>query len=124
MLHVLSLHTRLHVTITLVLVALLLWGLLNALRGSFGQGYLAALWVAELLIVAQAVLGVILLINSPQPLRMAMHIVYGLIALMILPGTLSFNRERTTRREALIYALVCFSLVIVVMRSYQTGGGV
>jgi hypothetical protein len=120
--HIVLLHARLQVTISLALAALLLWGLVCALRGSVGRGYIAALWVVELLGAAEAMLGLPLLLSSGRPLSMAMHMIYGALTVSMLPGTILFARGRAGRREALTYAFICLLLLVVAMRAYQTGG--
>ncbi|NNJ13231.1 hypothetical protein EKD04_023175 [Chloroflexales bacterium ZM16-3] len=119
--HLALFHARLQVTITLALAILVLWGLVCALRGAVGRGYTAALWVAELLIIAEALLGAPLLLGGARPAGLAMHMVYGAVALGLLPGVIAYSRGRAGRREALIYAAVCLFLLGVAMRAYQTG---
>jgi hypothetical protein len=123
MLHLISLHARLQVTILFVLIALLLWGLVCVLRGGVSQGYTSALWVAVLLVVAQSLIGLALLFTTGQFLRMAMHLVYGGLTLAMLPGALLAARRRGGRREALIYTTVCMLTFVVTLRTYSTGGG-
>jgi hypothetical protein len=114
------LHSRLQLTISGVLVALIIWGLLSAWRGRVGQGYLAAIWVAELLLVAQALLGLALLVAGGQPARVALHIIYGVVAVVCLPAALAYNRGRATRWEALVFAAACLFLLGVVIRAFET----
>ncbi|MEI7772490.1 MAG: hypothetical protein WCI67_21050 [Chloroflexales bacterium] len=121
--HLTLLHSRLQITISLALAALVLWGLACALRATVDRGYTAALWVAELLIVAEALLGLPLLLGAARPARMAMHLVYAAVALALLPGAIAYGRGRAGRREALTYAAVCLFLLGVAMRSGLTGGG-
>ncbi len=119
--HLATLHARLQVTITLALAALLLWGLLCALRGSVGRGYVAALWVAELLIITEGLLGLPLLFSSGQAGRLALHIIYGLVAAALLPGAIAYGRGRSGRWEALTFAVVCLFMLGVAARAYETG---
>ncbi|MBX0327716.1 hypothetical protein K2Z83_08510 [Oscillochloris sp. ZM17-4] len=120
--HLALFHARLQVTITLALAALLLWGLVCALRGAVGRGYTAALWVVGLLIIAEGLLGLPLLLSSARPARLALHIVYGAVAAALLPGAIAYSRGRSGRWEALTYAAICLFLLGVAARAYQTGG--
>jgi hypothetical protein len=122
MAHLALLHTRLQITISLALAALVLWGLLCALRGSVGRGYVAALWVAGLLILAEALLGLPLLLGAARPARLALHLVYGAVAAALIPGAALYCRGRSGRWEALTYAAACLFLLGVAARAYQTGG--
>ncbi len=121
--HLTLLHSRLQITISLVLAALVIWGLVCALRGIVGRRYTAALWVVELLIIAEALLGLPMLLGAAWPARLAMHMVYGAVALALLPGAIAYGRGRAGRRQALTYATVCLFLLGVAMRAALTGVG-
>ncbi len=114
------LHSRLQLTISAVLVALIVWGLICAWRGRVGQGYLAAVWVAQLLIGAQCLLGLGLLLADGRPGRLALHIIYGAVAAACLPAALAYNRGRATRWEALVLAAASLFLLGVVIRAFET----
>jgi hypothetical protein len=116
------LHSRLQITIALTLAALVLWGLVCALRGGLGRGYLAALGMAQLLILAEAALGLALLIGAARPARLALHIVYGVVACALLPAARAYSRRRADRWAALTYAGACLFLLGVAIRAAQTGG--
>lgn len=116
-----QLHSRLQLTLSALLALLVLWGLVCAWRSRVGQGYLAALWVAQLLIGAQCLLGVLLLAgNLGAAGSLALHIVYGIVALLCLPGAFAYNRGRTGRWEALVFATVSLFLLGVVIRAFET----
>lgn len=115
------LHSRLQVTIAIALAVLVLWGLLCAVRGKVGRGYMAALAIGQLLLVAEGLLGLVLLFGASTPARLALHIVYGVVAALVLPGTALYNRGRSGRWEALIYAAAALFLLGIAIRAYQTG---
>jgi hypothetical protein len=119
---ILLLHGRLQLTIAALLALLLLWGLACALLGRVGRGYLAGLWVAQLLIIAQCVLGLALVVGGARTPGLPLHSVYGVVAALCLPAALGYNRGRAGRWEALIYAAACLFLLGVVARAYQTAG--
>jgi hypothetical protein len=118
----LLLHGRLQLTIAGLLALLLAWALFGALRGRIGQGYLAGLWIAALLIGAQCLIGVVLLVENARPLSYALHMVYGVVAALGLPAAIAYNRGRHGRRAALIFAAACLLLLGVIVRAYQTAG--
>src|SRR5260221_9262924 len=60
----------------------------------------------ELLFLAQGVVGVLLYASGLRPSRDLVHILYGIVLLITLPGTYSITRGRDSRREALIYAII------------------
>lgn len=118
----LTMHARLVFTILLFFGALSLWGLFNYLRGQGVSGaYRGALAIGELLMLAQFIIGVLLLFNSRQPPRLGVHILYGVVAIILLPGTFSYTRGRDSRYEQLIYALVCMFLCGIALRALETG---
>lgn len=113
-----ALHGRLQLTLTLLLAALLLWSLFCAARGRLGRGLLAGLWVAELLLAAQALLGALLLAGGAAVA--GLHLVYGVVALLALPLAISYVGGRTGRWEALTLALACLFLLGVLLRATVT----
>jgi hypothetical protein len=118
----LTIHARLLFTILLFFGALALWGLFNFLRGqSISGGYRGALAIGELLMLAECVVGLLLLLGGRQPYREAIHILYGLVTVITLPGTFAYTRGRDSRYEQLIYAIVCLFLCGIVLRSLETG---
>jgi heme A synthase len=119
---IIQLHERLQVTITGVLVALLLWGLLLAALGRVGRGYLAGLWVAELLLAAQVLLGVLIVLGGVPLGPLALHVIYGVVAALVIPAVAAYVGERDGRREALILAGTCLFLLGMVGRAFETAG--
>ncbi len=117
-----ELHARLQLTISGLLVLLALWGLLCVVRGAVGRWYGAALRAAALLIVAQGLLGAMLLARAGWPPAMALHAIYGIVAMIGLPTALAYCRGRSGRREALALAAACLFLLGVVIRAYATAG--
>jgi hypothetical protein len=116
------LHARLLVTILLFLGALTLWGGFNYLRGESVSGsYLGALVIGELLLIAEFLLGLILFIGGHQPYRPSLHILYGVVAIIMLPGTFAYVRGRDSRFEQLIYTVVCLFLCGIALRALETG---
>ncbi|MCU0490933.1 MAG: hypothetical protein MUD01_05075 [Chloroflexaceae bacterium] len=118
------LHGRLQVTLLLVMVALTLWGLVNGLRNlPATSNYRAGLWVGQLLMIANSLLGLILLFTVAQPLRLAVHIVYAVAALGCLPAAALFARQQEARWQSFTLAGTCFFLVGMMTRMYETAVG-
>ena len=118
----LAMHARLLTTILVVLILLAVWGIINFVRAARPPLYRAALWVAEWLIVAEFVMGGLLLLGGRRPAEAALHIVYGVVAVLTLPAAFVYMRERDERAAQLVYALACFFLGGVLLRALQTGG--
>jgi hypothetical protein len=116
------LHARLVVTILLFFGALSIWGFVSYLRGkSISGSYKGALAIGELLMLVQFVLGVLLLLSGAQPYRYSIHILYGVVAIIGLPGAFAYTRGRDDRWELLIYVVVCLFLCGIALRSLTTG---
>lgn len=115
-----GLHTRLQITILFVLSGLLLWGLICTARGRLDQGFVASIWVAQLLLIAQAGLGIALLFGGANLLALALHLIYALIAVASLPAALRYVRALPPRNAALTLTGICFVLLVVVGRAAET----
>lgn len=116
------LHGRLQLTISGLLIILVLWGLLCAARGGVGRSYVAGLWVAQLLLLAQGALGTLMLAGGAPLAGQALHVIYGVVAALVIPAALAYNRGRATRWEALVLAAACLFLLGVVIRAFETAG--
>jgi hypothetical protein len=118
----LVIHARLLYTILLFFGALAIWGFVSYLRGRAISGsYRGALAIGELLMLAEFIIGLSLLIIGRQPAREAIHILYGVVAIIMLPGTFSYTRGRDSRWEQLTYAIVCLFLCGIALRALETG---
>ena len=117
-----ALHANLLFTILLVFGALTIWGLVEAARSRPpGALYLSALRIGELLLIAQALLGVALLAGGLRPARPELHVVYAVVAVVTLPAAQRYVRDRTPRQQMLTYALACLFLCAIVLRGVETG---
>lgn len=114
-----ALHSRLQLTITIVIVVGVLWALVVAWRNRGGMQPLSG--ILQLLIIAQAVIGVPLLWQADLA-QMALHLIYGVVAVGLIPATAIALRERPARIVGLSYAGILLMLLIVVVRLYETGG--
>jgi hypothetical protein len=80
-------------------------------------GILAA---GELLYAAQGVVGVVLYALGGRPARTWVHILYGILLVITLPGAFAYLRGKDSRREALIYGLIGLFLAGVSLRAIST----
>ena len=116
-------HERLAVSMLIFMLALCAWGLWSYFRGEgVGGSYWGALVIGELLVLAQVLFGLILLLSGRTPLRMGVHLLYGVVAIISLPAAFFYTRGRDNRYEMLIYAIVCLFLAGVALRATSTGG--
>ena len=80
-------------------------------------GVLAA---GELLYIAQGVLGMVLLAAGLRPARTSVHILYGVILVLVIPGLYAATRGRDGQRELIMYALIGLFLAGVSLRAMAT----
>jgi len=93
---------------------------LSARRRGVDGGYWGILVIGELLILAQGILGMVLLVGGEQPGR-GIHILYGTVAALTLPAAYGLTRARDDRRTALVYGLLCFFVAAIAWRAAATG---
>lgn len=117
----LTLHSRLQITISLVLVGLVLWAGVIAMRGGVGPRYEAALAVAALLLLAEAGLGLVLIVGGFGRTELALHLIYGLTLAVAIPALRRYNRAHPPQKQAWIYALAGLVLLGMVLRMVATG---
>ncbi|MBI3363036.1 MAG: hypothetical protein HY023_18190 [Chloroflexi bacterium] len=113
-------HARLGNAGMLFALALGLWALWLYFRKQGVDGnYLGAMVIGELLFIAQGVIGATLYFAG-HPLGRTVHILYGILAVITLPGAYAYTRGRDERREALVYGLVGLFLFGVALRAITT----
>jgi len=116
-----TIHGLLANTVMLFMALAGAWGvLLYARRRGVDGGYWGILVIGELLILAQGILGMVLLVGGEQPGR-GIHILYGVVAALTLPAAYGFTRARDDRRAALVYGLLCLFVAAIAWRAATTG---
>lgn len=97
------------------------WGLVIYGRGrGVSPSYWGILACLELLALAQGLVGGVMLLAGEQPARLV-HILYGIVSVVTLPGAYAFTRGRDDRQATLTYALICLFLLGVSLRAASTG---
>jgi hypothetical protein len=86
------------------------------------SNFLGTLAAGELLFVAQGVVGIVLFASGAAAgaPRILIHILYGTVLVISIPGTYAVIRGRDTRREALIYAVIGLFLAGITLRAMYT----
>ncbi|GAB4210553.1 MAG: hypothetical protein OHK0022_43740 [Roseiflexaceae bacterium] len=117
-------HSRLLFTLLLVLGGLTLWGGLRYLLGHGpSEVYRAVAAIGELLLISELLIGLGLWALGYQPARLAVHLIYALVAVLTLPGAALYLRGRDPRSAQLVYTLTCLFLCGIVLRALETGRG-
>jgi hypothetical protein len=118
-----AIHTQLSLTVLYFMIIAGIWGLASALRGSnVSSNYWGILAVGEILILAQAALGVALWLRNLRPERGGIHILYGVVSAITLPAYYAFSRGRDDRTASFIYGLLCLFVAVISLRARVTGG--
>ena len=115
-----DIHGRLANTALIYFGILALWGLWRALRKQgLDSSYWGALAIAEVLIIVQGILGAILYFSGERPGRWV-HILYGVVSVLVIPGLYAYTRGESDRRVMVIYALTLLISVGVILRAIGT----
>lgn len=114
-------HARLAVALVLFAILLGLLGIFEfstrrRLSGGFRSGYL----LMAGLVAVQGIPGAIALFTGGHPKEL-LHIVYGIFAVLFLPGVFVYARERKPDTEAAILTIACWIVVIAYYRGIATG---
>lgn len=118
---IVQLHGVLSNTTWLFFMLLGVWGLFRAFRkGTVNSSYLGAMVIGEGLFVLQAILGVILLISGERPGR-TVHLLYGVFAIVALPGLFAYIKGDDSNQAQWYYAILTLFLFGVSLRAIGTG---
>jgi heme A synthase len=103
-------------------VVLALWGTYAYIRntrlsGGFRSSYLIMVGVTGI----QGLLGLTTLLMGNRPHEL-LHIVYGIFAILFLPGAYVYANAGSQRRETLVLAGACWIVTIAYLRGIATGG--
>lgn len=119
----LVLHERLQATLLLFMIAMGAWGVFNFVRKQpVLPNYQGALVIGEILILVEALLGLVLYLMGYRLGRMDIHILYGMTTVIAIPGTFAYTRGRDGPKEGLAYACVCLFLAGLAIRMQQIAG--
>lgn len=119
-----EIHCRVALSVIFFSFALGVWGLVAFLRGlGISNNYRGAVVIGEILVIAQALLGVLLVVTGHWPMD-TLHILYGIVVVLMWIMTYIYTKGAMTRREMLIYAVVAFFISGLAIRSIMTGSQV
>lgn len=110
--------------VTLLLVVIVTaWSIgLAVTRRPLPTILLGALTWLVILLAASGLLGVVTALATRPP-EDPLHIVYGLLALAVLPGAWAIARQRSEpRRTVIVQVIASIVLLILMFRLFQTGG--
>ncbi len=115
-------HSRLANTTLLYFAILAIWGFWQYIRKQpLTSSYRGALVIAEILVLVQGLLGIILYIIGLAASRGGMHILYGIVGALGIPAVYIFTKGKNDRNVLLVYAAVTILCAILFLRSAATG---
>jgi len=102
-------------------VLLGIWGAYGYFRhaqvsGGFRSSYL----IMAGLTTVQGLFGLVLLVTGHAPIRL-LHVVYGIFAVLFLPGAYLWAHGGSKRREAVILAAAAWIVAVAYFRGISTG---
>lgn len=113
-------HARLATSMLLFLAVAGLWGVVSyLLKREMTGSYWGILAIGELLILAQSIAGAALWIDGDRPAR-TIHLLYGAVAVILLPGYYSYSKGKDDRQTVLNYGLICLFLAGISIRAIST----
>lgn len=119
-----DIHCRIGLSVIFFALALGVWGVVAFLRGAgVSNNYRGALVIGELLVIGQALVGVLLVVTGHWPPDV-LHFLYGIVVVLMWVMTYIYTKGAMTRREVLIYAVVSFFIMGLAIRGIMTGSEV
>lgn len=114
-------HERIAITALYYFLIIALWGYYRFFRKqAIDSSYWGALVIAELLVIAEALLGGYLWISGLRPARGWLHILYGSLIPAMIPLAYAYTRGRAQRSEILVYGTVTIITAGLILRAIYT----
>jgi hypothetical protein len=102
-------------------VLLGIWGTYGYFRhASVSGGFRSSYLIMAGLTAVQGLAGLALFVSGHQPQRL-LHVVYGIFAVLFLPGAYLYAHGGSKRREAVILAGAAWVVAIAYFRGIATG---
>ena len=117
-----EIHGSLANTLLFYFIALAAWGSWRFLRKEgVSSSYWGSLVIAEVLLALQFIIGAYVWIAGLGRPARSVHLLYGIVALLAIPGMYMYTKGRTDRPEMLMYAVVTLITIGLILRATFTG---
>ncbi len=118
---IVDIHARLGNTAVYYLLIMGVWALWRYFRKQgMDSNYWGALVIGEVLLFLQSGLGTYLWLVGLRPGR-GIHILYGIVSLLVIPGLYLFTKGDDKRPVMLIYGITLLFGVGLLLRAIMTG---
>ena len=102
-------------------VLLGIWGAYGYFRNAqVSGGFRSSYLIMAGLTTVQGLFGLVLLVTGHAPIRL-LHVVYGIFAVLFLPGAYLWAHGGSKRREAVILAAAAWIVAVAYFRGISTG---
>ena len=114
-------HSRLANTAMIYCIVMAAWGLWRFFRGQgLSGGYVGAVVIAEILLVIQGIIGLILWFGVGTYQPGFVHWIYGVALVLGAPIVYVYTKGRQDRPEMLLYAVAFIIMIALVLRAMVT----
>jgi hypothetical protein len=114
-------HARLANTAMIYFVIMAVWGLIRFFRGQgISGGYFGAIVIAEIILIGQGLLGLILWFGVATFRPEWVHWLYGIVLVLGAPLVFAYTKGRQERPEMLLYAVAFVIMIALVLRAMAT----
>ena len=121
---IIDIHDGLSRSILIYCALMAIWGMWRFFRGQgLSGGYLGAVLIAEVLLVVQGVIGVILWFGAGTYQPYYVHWIYGIVLVLGTPLVYTYTKGRQDRPEMLLYAVAYVIMIALVLRAMVTATG-
>lgn len=121
---IIDIHDGLSRSILIYCALMAIWGMWRFFRGQgLSGGYLGAVLIAEVLLVVQGVIGIILWFGAGTYQPSYVHWIYGIVLVLGTPLVYTYTKGRQDRPEMLLYAVAYVIMIALVLRAMVTATG-
>lgn len=114
-------HERLAITSLYFFLIIALWGYYRFFRKQgLDSAYWGVLVIGELLILVEIVVGGYLWLQGVRPARDMLHLIYGAVIPLMIPGAYLYTRGRGERAEILVYSTAALIACGLILRAIYT----
>jgi hypothetical protein len=99
------------------------WGFWRFFRKEgLSSGYFGAIIIAEILLLVQGVIGILLFLGAGRYQPGFMHWLYGIVLVLSAPVVYTYTKGRQERPEMLLYSVAYLIMIALVLRATVTAG--